>query len=365
MSRPADAGALPTLVGHEALRLLRNDDAAWDAFVAQSETPTPLQLTAWARVKAATGWQAARVVVDGGSGPIGAQVLIRRLGPGPFALGYAPRAPIAATLDERSLAAFSAALRRFARRRRLTHVTADPGFPKGTAEGLFLAEGWRPADLVQPERTWVVDLDGTESELYGALRTTTRRYVNKARRDGCTLRTGIATDLPAFHAILVETARRGGFIHRSFDAYREIYEAFSPSGEAELLFADLPDGTPAATKLLVSCGGRVTQPYSGMTDAGAQTRANYLLEWETIRHTAAAGRAVYDMTGLPTPGIAYFKQGFGGREIQYCGSWDLVTLPLLREGIVRARRVVVSLARRRRGLAPSAARGVDIDKAGG
>lgn len=334
---------------------LRRDDDAWDAFVTSSATPTHLQLAAWARAKAPNGWRALRVVADGGSGPIGAQVLVRRLGPGPFAIGYAARGPIATRFDSTSLMAFSVALQRAARRARLTHVTVDPALDGGAAGDLFRKAGWRPADPIQHDRTRLIDLRRSEQDLWGALRATTRRYVNRAKREGCSVREGDLSDLDAFYAVMVETAERSGFIHRSRDAYSAIYRSFAPSGRARFLFACTPDGHPAAAKLLLSCGGHVTQPYSGMTAAGAESRANYLLEWETIRRAAEGGEAVYDMWGLANPGISYFKAGFGGREVLYCGTWDLVTLPLLREALVRARRGYVQLVRRRRGLAPQVA----------
>ncbi len=147
--------ALSLLARRDTLEGFREDDVAWDLFVARSATRTPLRLTAWARVKSPASWRSARVVVDRSSGPIGAQVLTRRLGPGGhFRFWYAPRGPIATRRDEPSLSAFTAALRRFARR--------------------------------------------------------------------------------------------------------------------PLPFAELSDGSPAATTLLVSCEGRVTQPYSGMTEAGVR-----------------------------------------------------------------------------------------------
>lgn len=344
----------PTTSGGPAsasLTLLRRDDAAWDAFVAGSAAPSHLQVTAWARAKALTGWQPVRVVADGGSGPIGAQVLVRRLGPGPFALGYAARGPVATAFDEASLAAFTGVLRHVARRHRLTHVTIDPAL-EGPGHGdLLRRAGWKAADPVQHDRSRLIDLARPEAELWSDLRSTARRYVNKARKTGCTVHQGGAGDLDTFFSIMVETAQRSGFIHRSEEAYRQVYEAYAPSDQARLLFAYLPDGRPAAAKMLLSCGGRVTQPYSGMTEAGGASRANYLLEWETIRRAAAAGETVYDMWGLANPGIAHFKAGFGGREVVYSGTWDLVTLPFLREALVRARRGYVRLARRRRGLA--------------
>ena len=331
---------------------LRQSSEAWDAFVEASAVGSHLQLTAWATVKRANGWRAVRVVADGGSGPIGAIVLVHRLGPGPFSMGYAPRGPIATTWDRASLDAFTAALRRTARRLRLTHVTVDPGLEDAAAAELLRAAGWKPSDPVQPPRSLLIDLAPTEAQLWSDLRSTTRRWVNRARRDGCTVEEGTDADFDAFYAIMVETAERGGFIHRTAETYREVLDTFGPGGHASLLLGRLPDGTLAAVKMLLRSGGRVTQPYSGMTEAGAESRANYLLEWETIRRAKLAGDTLYDMWGMSTPGIAYFKSGFGGREVAYIGAYDLVTLPFLRDGIRLARRAWVTLARRRRGLGP-------------
>jgi peptidoglycan pentaglycine glycine transferase (the first glycine) len=91
------------------LERLRSDDTAWDAFVEASATPFPLQMAAWAQAKAGSSWTATRIIADAGAGPIGAQILVRRLGPGPFALGYAPRGPVATVLDAPSLEAFTSA----------------------------------------------------------------------------------------------------------------------------------------------------------------------------------------------------------------------------------------------------------------
>ena len=108
------------------LDALRRDDDAWDAFVESTPNGEYLQLSAWAKVKAPNGWRSVRVVADGGSGPIGAQVLLHKLGPLPASLGYATCGPVAATLDKASIDAFTAELRHVARRERLSHITIDP-----------------------------------------------------------------------------------------------------------------------------------------------------------------------------------------------------------------------------------------------
>ena len=50
------------------------------------------------RSRRANGWVPERVVVDAADGPIGAQLLVHRLGPSPWSIGYAPRGPVATRL---------------------------------------------------------------------------------------------------------------------------------------------------------------------------------------------------------------------------------------------------------------------------
>jgi lipid II:glycine glycyltransferase (peptidoglycan interpeptide bridge formation enzyme) len=154
-------------------------------------------------------------------------------------------------------------------------------------------------------------------------------------------------DLDDFYAIFIETARRTGFIPRTLDSYRQVWDAYAPSGRAQLLFARHATGENAAVLFLVRGGGRMVEPYGGMTHAGAASRANYLLKWEAIRRSNEEGAQVYDMWGMAHAGIEQFKQGFGGREAVYVGAFDLPTVPLLRSAVVTARRIWVPVARRR------------------
>jgi lipid II:glycine glycyltransferase (peptidoglycan interpeptide bridge formation enzyme) len=148
--------------------------------------------------------------------------------------------------------------------------------------------------------------------------------------------------------IVVETANRAGFVYRSKATYRRVYEAYAEAGRARLLLCRLPDGEAVAALMLVACGGKVVEPYGGMTSAGAESRANYLLKWEAMRSSAERGYKIYDMWGMATAGISQFKQGFGGREIGYIGAFDLVTSALLRAtfGVYNGARVRIGRLRR-------------------
>jgi peptidoglycan pentaglycine glycine transferase (the first glycine) len=332
---------------------LRTDDTAWDAFVEGSDTAFPLQMTAWAAAKAPYGWTSARVVTDAGSGPIGAQVLLRKLGPGPFAMGYMPRGPVATSFDAASLEAFTEAVRDFARSHRLTHVTADPGLEGEAHDTLFKSSGWEPTEALQLASTQIIDLSPTEEELWSDVYKSSRRYANGARKKGCYVKEVGESDLQVFYDILVETAARSGFIPRAIEAYADVYRSFERQGKARILIGYLPDGTAVSSKMVLSSGGRASQLYGGLTDEGGKARAGHFFEWEAIIRSKAAGASIFDMWGRSTKGIAHFKQGFGGRVVEYGGTFDLVVKAPVRSLYLRGRRTWVRLARRRRGLDPA------------
>ncbi len=328
----------------------------WDATVESNPIGSYLQLSAWARVKAVNGWSAHRLH-DPQAG-VGAQVLLRRPGPLPWALAYAPRGPVLDAWTPASVIRFTelaqAGLRAGGR---VSHLTIDPEIERDTgpdAEGAVTdalrRAGWAPAPAIQPVSTRVIDLAPDEDALWGGLRKKWRQYVNKARSGGVRVVDAGPERLDEFYAIYEETAARAGFLIRARSAYQDVWDAYGPSGRARLLFAELGDATPVATLLLVRSGSRVVEPYGGMTQAGADSRANYLLKWEAIRSSRTAGATAYDLWGLAHSGIDHFKTGFGGREVRYIGAWDLVLDGLGRRTYALAHRARVRVERVRHGL---------------
>lgn len=335
------------------------DPAAWDRFVAANDPGSYLQTSAWARVKAVNGWAAHTIEAVAGTERIGAQILVRRPRPMPWGFAYAPRGPVAGAWTAETVGALTDAIRRDLGRAagRVSHVRIDPEIeadgpldPDGAFRRALETAGWRPAAPIQPNATRIIDLQPDEEVLLADLRKKWRQYVNKARTAGVTVVDADADRLGEFYRIYRETADRAGFLIRAESAYRDVWTAFAPSGNARLLFAQTPDGEPQATLFLVRCGPRVVEPYGGMTAAGGESRANYLLKWEAIRSSRAAGATSYDLWGLATGGIAHFKTGFGGREVRYVGAWDLVLSSVGRRAYETAQATRVRWARRRGGV---------------
>ncbi len=358
-----DRGAAPT---RPSVVDLAPDAASWDAFVTRSNPGSYLQTTAWAEVKAPNGWTPLRFMGTRPAGPaastlesiesggvgagdedspeesgeetaFGVQLLIRKPRPMPWAFAYAPRGPIFEEWNPATLEAFTGALHPAlaSAGQRVSHVRIEPEIElngpvdvDGEFRHALRRSGWRPGTPIQPPRTRQIDLRAGEEALWGDLRKKWRQYVNKARRGGVRVVDATVDRLPEFYSIYQETARRAGFVIRTYESYLAVWHAFARLGMVRLLMAEGTDGVGLATLFLLRVGGRVIEPYGGMTAAGAESRANYLLKWEAIR-TSKEQRAVsYDMWGLSHEGIEQFKTGFGGREIDYVGAWDLVLDPL-------------------------------------
>jgi peptidoglycan pentaglycine glycine transferase (the first glycine) len=344
----------PNDVDEPSAAVLRDDPGAWDAFVAGASAPSYLQASPWATVKAANGWTAARIVTDSLSGPIGAQVLVRRPRPLLRGFAYAARGPVAAgRLDGAGIDRFSAAVRAAGRSLRASHLRIDPEVedPDGSVVRALRTAGWRPAPEIQPRMTRIIDLDRPEEEIWAEIHRKWRQSITKAGRDGTTVVPAGPERLGEFHAIHVRSMERAGLPYRTEGTYRMLWEAFAPSGHADLLFAEAPDGEVLATILLIGWGPTINDLYGGMTDTGAKRRANYLIKWHAIRRAREAGYRRYDLWGLPSPAVAAFKEGWGGRHVEYIGAWDLVLDPLGRllfEAAVTIRSRVVRLRGGRR-----------------
>ena len=341
----------------------------WDAFVSRSEPGSYLQTSAWAVVKAPNGWTPLRFI--GSAGPaespvpvaddcddtrpgdgtatdddsdeaagevseFGVQLLLRKPRLFPWAFAYAPRGPVFERWNPATLDAFTSTLRRAiaSSGSRVSHVRIEPEIElngpqdvDGEFRRALRACGWRPGTPIQPPRTRQVDLRPEEAALWGNLRKKWRQYVNKARKGEVRVVDATADRLPEFYSIYRETAKRAGFVIRTYESYLGVWQAFARLGMARLLIAEGADGVGLATLFLLRVGKRVIEPYGGMTGAGAESRANYLLKWEAMRTSREQGATSYDMWGISHEGIEHFKTGFGGREIDYVGAWDLVLDP--------------------------------------
>jgi lipid II:glycine glycyltransferase (peptidoglycan interpeptide bridge formation enzyme) len=307
----------------------------WEAFLAGHPHAHLLQSSAWGELKASFGWE----VVRFREGEAGAQVLFRRL---PFgrSIAYIPKGPVGPWVP-----ALLPALDQLCRERKafLLKVEPDEEETAGARERL-VEHGFRPGrQTVQPRRTLVVDLGGSEDDLLARMHQKTRYNIGLASRRGVTIHPW--DDLEAFGEMMRGTAARNQFGAHAPAYYRRAYDLFHPSGKCEMFVAEV-EKEPVAALMAFAQGQRAWYFFGASTDRERQRMPTYLLQWEAMRWARARGCREYDLWGIPDAqpekleaefasrsdglwGVYRFKRGFGGRLVRTLGAWDRPYSPIL------------------------------------
>jgi lipid II:glycine glycyltransferase (peptidoglycan interpeptide bridge formation enzyme) len=375
--RPTLRCAPPPGPGPLAVREI--DEAVHLAFLrayADPESVSFLQSPAWGRVK--TAWRAVSLGwFDGGRLAGTALVLLRDLPRIPFAprrsLAYVPEGPTvdwfgsgrraADWLDPlvahlRAAGVFSIKLGPKVIGRAWDAAAvhagmADPAvanfadLPAGTSSAQarrlvqeLHALGWRRragaeqgiAD-VQPRHFLRVPLAGRdESTVLAGFSPQWRRNVRIAERAGVRVWRADTADLPAFHAMYLETARRDDFLPRPLGYFERMFrELLAADPDGVRLYLAGADAVPAAGAAMVRFGRHAWFGYGASTTARRELRASNALQWGMIRDCIADRMDVYDLRGTgetldpghPLFGLLRFKAGTGGEVVEYPGEYDL------------------------------------------
>jgi lipid II:glycine glycyltransferase (peptidoglycan interpeptide bridge formation enzyme) len=186
----------------------------------------------------------------------------------------------------------------------------------------------------QPTHNWVLDLDKSEEELLISMKGKTRYNINLAQRKGVVIREGGKNDLIEVYKLLLETAGRNGFQLHPQNYYWQIWEILNPN-YIKILIAQY-QGKPLAAMILTTFGTTATYLHGGTSVSMKDAMAAYLLHWEAIKISKNLGYKFYDFGGVAPEnepnhawgGISRFKKSFGGFEVVFPGSFELVFSPL-------------------------------------
>jgi peptidoglycan pentaglycine glycine transferase (the first glycine) len=305
---------------------------AWDQFIANHPEAHLLQSRLWGDFKAEFGWQVRRMIC----GDAGAQVLLRRVAPG-LQLAYLPKGPVGENWQPLWLE-----LDRLCRSQRVIFLKVEPDCWQ-TGTDYSLAGFASSPQGVQPRRTLVVNLEGTEEAILARMKQKTRYNIRLAERKAVMVKP--SSDLAGFHRMLQVTGVRDGFGVHSPGYYRRAYELFKPAGNCILLQAEV-EGLPLAALMAFHYGEQAWYFYGASTDLERNRMPTYLLQWEAMRWAKGQGCCRYDLWGVPDEdeekleaqfearsddlwGVYRFKRGFGGQLRRTVGAYDRVYQPLL------------------------------------
>jgi len=315
------------------------DRTRWDSFMASQPWSQFPQSWVWGEFRHENGFEIRRFALfdEAGSLLIAAQLEFR---PKRFVGGYwfAPRGPIFSTtlpVEDRPkiLKEFLDTLVA-AKLRRSLFWRVEPAVELNEPEGLI------PMRLIRsvpqnPSSTVVLDLSPSQEALLAGMHQKTRYNIRVADRQGVTTR--IAThpdDMLAFLDLMDRTAERDGFVQHPRDYLRATYEFLRRHDMARIRLAELEKKTLAAN-LEIAFGDTVTYLYGASSDEARNLMAPYALHWDAIMEAKRDGARRYDFWGANPiskamhaykaswDGITRFKRGWGGRQVDLYGTWDL------------------------------------------
>jgi peptidoglycan pentaglycine glycine transferase (the first glycine) len=309
--------------------------AEWDQFLTSHPNAHLLQTGAWGELKSAFGWQPVRLAV----GESGAQVIFRRLPLG-FSLAYIPKGPIG---DDWNL--LWGELDALCRQRRAILLKIEPdSWEPMTEPYVSQLKGMNPnARAVQPHRTLVINLLGSENDWLAQMKQKCRYNIRLAEKKEISVHP--TDDLQTFYALMQVTGGRDGFGVHHISYYQKAWELFASRQEAVILQADF-QGKPLAGLMAFRHGKRAWYFYGASSDAERNRMPTYLLQFAAMRWAASLGCTEYDLWGVPDQdmetlesqfenrsdglwGVYRFKRGFGGSLLRSAGAWEKIYNPAL------------------------------------
>jgi len=207
-------------------------------------------------------------------------------------------------------------------------------------------------------QTLILNLNKSEEELLAEMKQKTRYNIRLAEKRGIKIRISNEPekDIEYFWQLAKETGKRDGFYLYAKDYYAKQLLSCHPEsrrGGAKDLVGDnkesveIPrcarndnvcfklflaeyNGKIIAANIVVFFGNRAIYLHGASSNEYRNLMAPYLSQWEQIKEAKKQGFQIYDFWGIDEinwPGVTRFKNGFGGKEIEYIGAYDYVFQP--------------------------------------
>lgn len=245
-------------------------------------------------------------------------------------VGYLPKGPFPD-------AKLTQALKQISKEQNCVFIKTEPNIEIGEAEKIDrdFKKALKP---LFTKYNFVLDLSPSEEELLKNTHQKTRYNVRVAQKKGVKIE--IREDAPALQTYLklyFETTGRQGYFGHNEIYHTKVWETFSRNNQVKFVIASVHN-IPVVAWMLLVFKDTLYYPYGGSSHLHRDAMASNLVAWEAIKLGKKLGLEKFDMWGALGPdadpkdswyGFHKFKMGYGGRLVEYLGSFDLVSNPLI------------------------------------
>ncbi|MDP2766246.1 MAG: peptidoglycan bridge formation glycyltransferase FemA/FemB family protein [Candidatus Methanoperedens sp.] len=177
---------------------------------------------------------------------------------------------------------------------------------------------------IEPDQTLILNLEKSEQELLKGMHPKTRYNIKLAEKRGVKIVEAGSDRFEEFWQLMCQTGERDNFRTHGISYYKEMLKA--DNDFIKLFFAEYK-GKPISSIIAAFFGDTATYAHGASSNDDRNVMAPYLLQWHCVKSAKELGHKYYDFYGINAkrwPGVTRFKKGFGGKEVDYPGTYDLV-----------------------------------------
>ncbi len=181
---------------------------------------------------------------------------------------------------------------------------------------------------------FVLDITPSEEELLKNMHQKTRYNIRVADKKGVKVEIGEDEKyLKTYLKLYFDTTKRQGYFGHNEKYHTKVWETFTKTGQLKFVIGSF-NGIPLVAWMLLIFKEKLYYPYGGSSPLHRDTMASNLVAWEAIKLGKTMDLTEFDMWGALGPdadpkdswfGFHKFKSGYGGRLVEYLGSFDLVS----------------------------------------
>lgn len=301
----------------------------------------PLQSWEWGEFREKTGIKVIRrAFLDGKKAVHAFQLTIHRIPKTSYTIGYIPKGllPNQEVIDE---------LRKIGKEEKCIFIKLEPNGEKNY-ELRIMNYGLKPSSHhLFTKYTFQLDLKQSEEELLKNMHPKTRYNIRVGQKHGVTVEEDNSNKaFEIYGKLMKETTTRQKYYAHDEEYHRRMWETLRSKNKeprtkhglsAHLLLAKYK-GKTLVTWIVFIFNGVLYYPYGASSSEHREVMTSNLMMWEAIRFGKKIGCKTFDMWGslgpAPDPkdpwyGFHRFKEGYGGKLVEFVGSYDLVLNPFL------------------------------------
>jgi len=295
----------------------------------------PLQTWAWGEFRSSPRVEIVRLIDKDAKNPRAFQISFHHLPGLPFSFGYCPKSVVPSGAD----LAFITSL---AQTKRAIFVKFEPNVLKSESYKTVIdLKSQYPLvsgrTLFTPFTFWL-NLTPTEEEIFMQLKSKTRYNIRLSEKKGVTVvEDNSIIAFKDYWRLTENTTRRQGFYAHNQQYHLRMWKTMHQAGYAHL-FKAVYRGQTLVTWILFLVNGILYYPYGASSDQHRDVMASNLIMWEAIKFGKNNGARLFDLWGSAGPdpkeddpwiGFHRFKLGYTSNIVEFVGTLDLVTNPLV------------------------------------